>query len=151
MEVEITDAVFENLKLFHALVGLSVDIHNLNSSIQKKCGVSLVQWMILARVVVQPGISAGSLATDSGVHPSTLTQTISRLDSQGYIYIQDRPSDLRRRMLLASRTGVEKNTQCEKYLRTLVNGVAEIDNTHRRAQSLRGITNDLLIMARKVD
>jgi DNA-binding transcriptional ArsR family regulator len=95
------------LPLLEQLISLSVELHNLNAGVQRRFGISIVQWLVLRKIVERPGISAGTLAEISGVHPSTLTPTISRLASMGLIYVQEHPADLRRKLLICSFDGFE--------------------------------------------
>ena len=101
------EASLAKLAIFEQLIGLSIDLHNLNAGMQKRFDLSIVQWLMLKKIVDQPGLSAGTLAEISGVHPSTLTSTLGRLEAMGLIYIQDRPSDLRRKLVIASFKGLE--------------------------------------------
>jgi DNA-binding MarR family transcriptional regulator len=113
----------DQFKFFEELIGLSVDLHNLNLNIQKKYGISLVQWLVLSKVVARPGLSAGTLSEIVGVQPSTLTPTLSRLEAMGLLWIQERPTDLRRKMILASQLGFEKNWFCHGHLSILAKGI----------------------------
>jgi len=113
-------AAFAKASVLENLIGLSVDLHNLNACVQRNCRISVVQWLVLKRIIEQPGLSAGSLAEITGVQPSTLTPTINRLEAMGLIYIQERPNDLRRKLLLTSWLGLEtfRNT-AEELMRLL--------------------------------
>lgn len=102
-----TEAAQEKLAILEKLIGLSVDLHNLNAGVQRRYDISVVQWLVLKKIIDLPGLSAGSLAEISGVHPSTLTPTISRLESMGLIDVQERPSDLRRKLVVATWKGLE--------------------------------------------
>ncbi|MBM4251510.1 MAG: MarR family transcriptional regulator [Deltaproteobacteria bacterium] len=144
IKIKASAANFNGRSFFTALIELSVDLHNLNARVQRVCGVSLVQWMVLNRILDQPGISAGSLAETTGVHPSTLTPTITRLEAAGYIYIQDRPTDLRRRMLLGSRDGVLKNNRCIAYLESIIGSICEADRLENEARGLASVAKHLI-------
>ena len=104
----------DNLSGLEKLIGLSVDLHNLNASVQRRYEISIVQWLVLKKIIEQPGLSAGTLAEISRVHPSTLTPTINRLEAMDLIYIQERPTDLRRKLLITSWKGFETNLMCQK-------------------------------------
>lgn len=99
------------------LVRLSVELHNLNAQAQRHHELSLVQWLVLRKIWACPAISASSLASLSGIHPSTLTPTLQRLEAAEWIYIQERPSDLRQKMLILSAKGYQICVAFEKTLR----------------------------------
>ncbi|MFZ9521143.1 MAG: MarR family transcriptional regulator [Silvanigrellaceae bacterium] len=111
-----------SLAFAEQLVCLSVDLHTLNSSSQRLLGLSLVQWSVLRKILKSPAISAGTLAEESKIHPSTLTPTLNRLESMGLIYVFERPKDLRRKMIVISRAGFELCAQVEKRI-ALIFGV----------------------------
>lgn len=113
-----TDSIDSNSSLGFAeqLVCLSVDLHALNSSSQKLLGLSLVQWSVLRKILKSPAISAGTLAEESKIHPSTLTPTLNRLESMGLIYVFERPKDLRRKLIVISRAGFALCLEVEKQI-----------------------------------
>jgi DNA-binding MarR family transcriptional regulator len=99
------------------LVRLSVELHNLNAQAQRHHELSLVQWLVLRKILASPAISASSLAQLSGIHPSTLTPTLQRLEGAEWIYILERPADLRQKMLIISPKGYKVCVHFEKTLR----------------------------------
>ncbi|HYX37605.1 MAG TPA: MarR family transcriptional regulator [Oligoflexus sp.] len=99
------------------LVRLSVELHNLNAQAQRHHELSLVQWLVLRKILASPGISASSLALLSGIHPSTLTPTLQRLEGSEWIFMLERPSDLRQKMLIISQKGYRVCVKFEKTLR----------------------------------
>ncbi|WP_218110067.1 MarR family transcriptional regulator [Oligoflexus tunisiensis] len=102
------------------LVRLSVELHNLNAQAQRHHELSLVQWLVLRKILASPAISASSLALLSGIHPSTLTPTLQRLEGAEWIYMLERPSDLRQKMLIVSQKGFKICVNFEKTLRTVL-------------------------------
>lgn len=104
----------EQIGLLEHMISLSVDLHNFNANVQRVFDLSIVQWLVLRKIIDNPGISAGNLALTSGVHPSTMTPTLTRLDSMGLIHAFERASDLRRKLLVASWTGYQCNLDMEK-------------------------------------
>jgi DNA-binding MarR family transcriptional regulator len=110
------DHVSETLITLDKLIALSLDLHHLNAGIQKKCEISMVQWLILKKIIQNPGISAGGLADISGIHPSTLTPTIRRLEATKLIHLIDLPTDLRRKFIISSWQGFEIYKKAEKTL-----------------------------------
>lgn len=87
--------------LFH----IGISIHHMNKRSERRLGLSLVQWCILKHLVDMPATSAYALAKAAGVHPSTLTQTLKRLDRKKYIFITDDPTDSRKKLISLTRSG----------------------------------------------
>jgi DNA-binding MarR family transcriptional regulator len=114
----------QNIEL---LVRLSVELHNLNAQAQRHHELSLVQWLVLRKILASPAISASSLALLSGIHPSTLTPTLQRLEGSEWIYILERPSDLRQKMLIISPKGYKVCTHFEKTLRAVMKNLVVKD------------------------
>lgn len=104
----------EQIGFLEHMIGLSVDLHNLNASVQRLFDLSIVQWLVLRKIIENPGISARNLAATAGVHPSTITPTLSRLESMNLIYVFERASDLRRKLIVASWVGFQCNLDMEK-------------------------------------
>lgn len=102
------------------LVRLSVELHNLNAQAQRHHELSLVQWLVLRKILASPAISASSLAQLSGIHPSTLTPTLQRLENSEWIHMFERPSDLRQKMLVVSQKGYKVCIHFEKTLRSVL-------------------------------
>ena len=136
-------AKHDKLEFFEHLVGLSVDLHNLNLSVQRQHDISIVQWLVLKKIVDRPGLSAGTLATISGVHPSTLTPTISRLEAMGLIYIQERSSDLRRRLLLGSWKGLEYSRKREAAFTRALTELDQLGPAKAEFERMRVLTQSL--------
>ena len=97
----------DDLNFLEQIVHLSVDLHHLNTHTQKTHDISMVQWFVLQNIIMHQGISASSLAELVRLHPSSLTPTLSRLESAGYISSNERPKDQRRKMILATFLGFE--------------------------------------------
>jgi DNA-binding MarR family transcriptional regulator len=76
--------------------------------------------MVLRKILASPAISASSLAQLSGIHPSTLTPTLQRLENSEWIYMLERPSDLRQKMLIVSQKGYKVCIHFEKTLRSVL-------------------------------
>ncbi len=144
MQLPTTETFGEKLSVLEKLIGLSVDLHNLNARVQRRYDISIVQWLVLKKIVDQPGLSAGTLADISGVHPSTLTPTITRLESMGLIYIQERPSDMRRKLLLASWKGLECSRNSEKAFAAALGATGKLEVTSGDFENIRSLTKRLL-------
>ena len=90
---------------FHSLFRIGISIHNLNKILEKKLGLSMVQWCLLEQLIDMPGASAQSLAKAVGVHPSTLTQTLRRLERKGFIFMTESPGDSRKKLISITKQG----------------------------------------------
>lgn len=84
---------------------ISGAIHQLNQRAEKNFGLSLVQWNCLKRLVDLPASSADALAKALDLHPSSLTQTLKRLEKKNFLHLGDDPSDSRRRLISITREG----------------------------------------------
>ena len=73
-------------------------------------GVTGPQRLVLRVVGLFPGISAGALAAELRVHPSTLTGVIQRLIGQRLLARADDPTDRRRAVLRLTARGTRVNT-----------------------------------------
>lgn len=98
-------------KEFHAeverLVRQNLKFHAINMNAEKRLGVSLVQYHLLATLRDMPGSSPQQLADAVGMHPSSLTQSLKRLLKKGTILVIDDPRDARRKLLTITRHGQE--------------------------------------------
>lgn len=105
--------------LFH--IGISIQAFNKRS--EKILGISLVQWCLLRRLIDMPATSAYSLAISVGVHPSTLTQTLKRLERKKLIFVISDPKDSRKKLISITRAGMElldkAQGSIEKYSKEL--------------------------------
>ena len=92
-------------------------IHNFNKRAEKEMGLSLAQWSVLKQLIDLPGTSAHHLAKTVGVHPSTLSQTLKRLEKKGFLFYFEDPKDSRRKQISITKSG--KITLEEFELKTL--------------------------------
>ncbi len=88
-----------------SLLDIGTAIHHLNRRSEKNLGLSIVQWVLLKTLVDMPAASAQCLARAVGVHPSTLTQTLKRLERRGYIFVDSHPKDSRKKLIGLTRSG----------------------------------------------
>lgn len=88
-----------------SLFRIGNSIQALNKRTEKYCGLSLVQWCLLKYLIDMPGSSAQLLAKAVGVHPSTLTQTLKRLEKKKFIFITEDPKDSRKKLISITRAG----------------------------------------------
>lgn len=87
---------------------LSMEIERMGQRIEEKCGISLAQWSVLIRLKDLPAITAQELAAAVGVHPSTLTQALKRLERKKFIFIGKDPKDARKKILSLTRLGADR-------------------------------------------
>ncbi len=116
---------FDELMIFECLVNLSVDLHNLNALCQKNMKLSLVQWLVLRKIIQLPASSASALAEATGVHTSTMSPTLNRLEEMELIYVFERAKDQRRKMILVSRLGFETCRSVESKLLGFITNLAK--------------------------
>ena len=122
------------------LVEVSLAIHNLNKSAEQRLGLSLVQFHILSALLELPGCSPLELAQMSGVHPSTLTQTLKILERKGLILIDKHPKDSRRKILLATRQGRDSHASFKEKIHHVIGDLSPVHLKHVRDM---GIAPDL--------
>lgn len=99
----------------YSLFKMGIAIQNFNKRSERKLGLSVVQWCLLRQLIDMPASSAFSLATALGIHPSTLTQTLKRLEQKGFVYTSLDPKDSRKKLISITRSGKEKldETSCQ--------------------------------------
>ncbi len=81
------------------LVNMSLAFHNLNKTAEVQLGLSLVQFHLLACIKDLPASSPQEIAKLAGIHPSSLTQSMKRLEKRGLLYIGEDPRDSRKKIL----------------------------------------------------
>ena len=91
--------------VFFTLFHFGVSIQQLNKRSEKQLGLSMVQWCLLKTLIDLPASSAHSLSKAVGVHPSTLTQTLKRLQKKEFIFITEDPKDSRKKLISITRSG----------------------------------------------
>jgi len=106
--------------LFH--IGNSIQAFNKRS--EKKLGLSLVQWCLLKRLIDMPATPAHSLASSVGVHPSTLTQTLKRLERKKLVFVMSDPKDSRKKLVSITRSGMELLQRTESHLKKCSQGLS---------------------------
>lgn len=98
---------------------VGVSVFQLNKKTERALGMSLVQWCLLRQLVDLSGISALALSKKIGVHPSTLTQALKRLEKKGWISVCDDPLDSRRRLIALTRNGFDQMNQVSRAVTKL--------------------------------
>jgi len=90
-----------------SLVDANVRFVYLNKLAEKKLSLSLVQYHTLSLLVQFPAISPQVLAEKAGIHPSSLTQTIKRLEKKKLLFSTENPKDSRKKLLGITPLGKE--------------------------------------------
>lgn len=119
------------------LVTMSLIFHNLNKMVEQRLGISLVQYHFLNTLRDMPACSPMLLAKAVGMHPSTLTQSLKRLQKKGFIFVSDAPKDSRKKILSLTRPGnsalvsfesqIDSVLKDEKRYRQLLPRLAHLD------------------------
>jgi DNA-binding MarR family transcriptional regulator len=65
----------------------------------------MVQYHVLATLRDMPACSPQRLAKAAGMHPSTLTQSIKRLQKKGALFSGSDPGDSRKKILSMTKQG----------------------------------------------
>lgn len=90
---------------YFSLFQTGVAIQHLNKRSEKYLGLSLVQWCLLKILIDMPAASAQTLANAVGLHPSTLTQTLKRLEKKKLIFVTEDSFDSRKKLISLTRLG----------------------------------------------
>lgn len=122
-------------KSFVSLFHIGVAIHQLNKHTEKSLGLSLVQWRLLKCLVDMPASSAHSLAKAVGVHPSTLTQTLKRLERKKFIFVMEDPKDCRKKLISITRLGKTALDNTSNHLGSWSKHLASMENELQFVQS----------------
>lgn len=116
-----------------SLFNLSLSLHHLNKDMERKFKVSLVQLFVLLRLRSLPASNAHALSMAIGIQPSTLSQTIQRLERKEYIFVTYDPRDSRKKLISLTRRGKEaiEVVQCE--LKAIFGGLNRETDNHLEA------------------
>ena len=101
------------------LVKMSLAFHNLNKKAESSLGLSLVQYYLLTAIRDMPACSLQRLADAVEMHPSTLTQSIKRLQKKECVFVAEDPKDSRKKILTMTRDG-------QKLLEGFMAGVDQV-------------------------
>ena len=93
------------------LVQSNLHFYHLNRSAEALLNLSLVQYHLLAQIRDRPGCSPQEIAHLAGIHPSSLTQSLKRLQRRKMIFIEEDPRDSRKKLILLAPPG----NQCLNY------------------------------------
>ena len=95
----------EALQLMRRLLHLAHALQVRSRRMLQDLGVTGPQRLVVRVIGQTPGVSARELATTLGLHPSTLTGVLSRLDRDGLIDRRTDPGDRRRTRISLSHAG----------------------------------------------
>ncbi len=118
----------QRIKSLHSLFHLGLSIHHLNQKSEKQAGLSLGQWCLLSHLIDMPATSAFALAKAVGVHPSTLTQTLKRLESRKFLFISEDPKDSRKKLIAMTRQGKEALERADEVFGQHADRLSEMDS-----------------------
>lgn len=122
-----------------SLFRIGILIQHLNKNAEREMGLSLVQWCLLRQLVDLPGVSAHNLAKAVGVHPSTLTQTLKRLERKGHVFVTEDPKDSRRKLISITRVGHNTLSKIDLTIQDWANQLSELgSDLHRINVFLEG-------------
>jgi MarR family transcriptional regulator, organic hydroperoxide resistance regulator len=114
-------------------------VHGIESTSKRmagEIGVTGPQRLVLRVVGLFPGISAGDLAAELHVHPSTLTGVIQRLVEQRLLARTNDPDDRRRAVLSLTARGARVNAvrqgTVEAAIADALDGVSDRDRAATR-------------------
>lgn len=111
------------------LLNISISIHNINKKLERSFGLSLVQWCVLLQISENPCISANTLSNFVGVHPSSLTQTLKRLERKRMIIVTEDPLDSRKKVISITKAGHTRTKSLEKSLESWISSLYSETNT----------------------
>ena len=118
----------------YLLFQIGNSIQQLNRKAERQLGLSLVQWYLLARLVDLPATSPQTLATAVGVQPSTLTQTMKRLEKKRLIFVCEDPKDSRKKVVSITREGKNALDIATDRIHEWSEGLLEFSNELSRIQ-----------------
>jgi DNA-binding MarR family transcriptional regulator len=95
----------ETLQFMQQLWGLAHSLDVVSKRMLHVLGVTGPQRLVIRVVGQTPGITPGDLARTLGLHPSTLTGVLSRLERQKLLVRDRDPDDHRRRRLRLTSAG----------------------------------------------
>jgi len=124
----------ESRPLF-SLFRIGISIHHFNKKSEEKFGLSLVQWCLLENLIDMPGTSAHALAKSVGVHPSTLTQTLKRLEKKEFVFQAEDPRDSRKKIISLTKNGKEAMESVAIQMRDWSNDLSSLGGDLMRLNS----------------
>ena len=124
------------LKFMQLLWAVVHGVERTSKRMAGEIGVTGPQRLVLRVVGLSPGISAGDLAAELHVHPSTLTGVIQRLVGQRLLARTSDPGDRRRAVLCLTARGARVNAvrqgTVEAAIADALDGVSDRDRAATR-------------------
>ncbi|MGE0400641.1 MAG: MarR family winged helix-turn-helix transcriptional regulator [Kofleriaceae bacterium] len=121
----------ETLLFMHSLWELSHALQVASKRMARNIGVTGPQRLVIRILGQSPGITARELANTLGIHPSTLTGVLARLERSGFIARKIDPQDRRRARFELTAAGQRVDRERR----------GTIESAVRRAMSRAGDTN----------
>lgn len=101
-------------------VEMNLAFHALNKAAEGRLGLSLVQFRLLEALKDMPGCAPQRLAQQVGMHPSSLTQSLKRLQKKEALFMDHDPRDHRKKILSLTRRGMQLMQSFDKGLPDLL-------------------------------
>ncbi len=95
----------ETLQFMQRLWGLTHALEVASKRMARTLGVTGPQRLVIRLIGQTPGLAAGDIASTLGIHPSTLTGILARLERQGFIKRAVDDADRRRSRFELSSAG----------------------------------------------
>jgi DNA-binding MarR family transcriptional regulator len=95
----------ETLGFMQVLWALDHGLQTVSMRMRAQLGLTGLQRLVLRIAAVNPGISAGALASTLHLHPSTLTGVLARLERKKFLVRLVDPADRRRALFRIGRAG----------------------------------------------
>lgn len=111
--------------------------------VEETSGLGGAQVWALAEVVASPGLSTGDLARRLGVHLSTASNLVSRLDGLGLVRRERAGRDLRVVQIVATPSGRKKLTSAPRPLVGVLQQ-ALLDLPRRRLEALQAELSEVM-------
>ncbi len=116
------------LTLLRSVWRVDHGLQSMSKRMETRRGVTGPQRLVLRTIQRRPGISAGDLADELSLHPSTLTGILRRLEQRGRIARKVDPTDRRRALFQLTEAGRALADQREGTVEEIVAAlVAAVD------------------------
>jgi MarR family transcriptional regulator, organic hydroperoxide resistance regulator len=137
----------ETLLFMHSLWELSHALQVASKRMARTLGVTGPQRLVIRILGQSPGITARELAITLGIHPSTLTGVLARLEKSGFVARKVDAADRRRARLELTAAGMrvdrEKRGTIESAVRRAMSRAGNA-NVTRSAETLSILVTELL-------
>jgi len=110
----------DTLLFMHSLWELSHALQVASKRMARDIGVTGPQRLVIRILGQSPGVSARELANTLGIHPSTLTGVLARLERNGFITRTINPEDRRRAMFTLTAAGKKVDREKKRTVEAAV-------------------------------